>query len=749
MIRAIENLSKRDLLKTAAGLTGLVLGIQVGLRTFSFASAATAETFAPNVYLSIDQNGEVTIVAHRSEMGTGIRTGLPMVLADELEADWSRVKVVQAQGDPKYGDQNTDGSRSVRQFYQPMRVAGATARQMLETAAAKIWNAPVQECLAQNHAVVHSPTGRRLKFGDLVKVAEALPVPAASDLCFKDPKNWRYVGKPVPIVDLKDIVRGAAVFGIDIALPGMKYASIERCPVYGGKVKTFDATDAMATPGVERVLEIPATAPPSGFLPLGGVAAIASNTWAAQQARQKLKIDWDFGAKVSHDSDVYRAALEATARQPGHVARQQGDVDGALQSAAKRIEADYFVPYYAHAPMEVPVAVAQVVDGKCETWCPTQNPQGARTTVAQVLGVSEADVTVNVTLLGGGFGRKSKPDYVAEAALLSKMIGAPIKVTWTREDEIKHDYYHAIAAQHLEAGLDADGATTTWLHRTVFPAIESTFQPDMTYGSAGELQQGVTDMPYDIANVRCENGPAANHVRIGWYRSVYNIPHAFAVCSFADELAAAAGADPVEYLRRLLGAPRKIDLAAIGVNYPNYGASITDYPIDTGRMRAVLDIAANASGWGGKLPPRHGRGVAVHRSFLTYVAVVVEAAVDDQGQISVPRIDMAVDCGLVVNPDRVRAQMEGAVIMGLSNALYSSISIKRGEIQQSNFTDYLVARTDITPETHITIVDSHAPPGGVGEPGVPPVAPALCNAIFAATGKRIHALPVDAELLRA
>jgi isoquinoline 1-oxidoreductase subunit beta len=745
----VENFSRRDLLKTAAGLSGLVLGFHVGLRPFSFASAATPETFAPNVYLSIDENGDVSIVAHRSEMGTGIRTSLPMVLADELEADWNRVKVVQAQGDPKYGDQNTDGSRSVRQFYQPMRVAGATVRQMLETAAAKVWDLPVQECRAVDHAVVHARSGRRLTFGDLVNVAQTVQVPAAGELRFKDPNKWRYVGKPVPIVDLRDIVRGAAVFGIDIVLPGMKYASIERCPVYGGKLKTFDAKDALAIPGVERVVEIPAAAPPSGFNPLGGVAVIASNTWAAQQARQKLKIDWDFGANVSHDSDAYRAALETTARHAGHVVRQQGNVDSALQSATKRIEADYFVPYYAHAPMEVPVAVAQYVDGKCETWCPTQNPQGARTTVAQVLGVSEADVTVNVTLLGGGFGRKSKPDYVAEAALLSKMIGAPIKVTWTREDEIKHDYYHAIAAQHLEAGLDAGGITTAWLHRTVFPAIESTFQPDVTYGSAGELQQGVTDMPYDIGNVRCENGPAANHVRIGWYRSVYNIPHAFAVCSFADELAAAAGADPLDYLRRLVGAARTIDLKAIGVDYPNYGASMAEYPIDTGRMRAVLDIAAEASGWGGKLPARHGRGIAVHRSFLTYVAVVVEVVVDDQGQISIPRVDMAVDCGLVVNPDRVRAQMEGAVIMGLSNALYSSISIKQGQIQQSNFTDYLVARTDITPRTHITIVDSHAPPGGVGEPGVPPVAPALCNAVFAATGKRIRALPIDSDLLHA
>ena len=507
----IANVSRRGLLKGAAIGSGLVLGLRLGLRSLSFTEAAETPSFAPNVFVSIDDGGHVTIVAHRAEMGTGIKTDLPLVLADELEADWTRVKVVQAQGDPKYIDQNTDGSRSTWQFFDAMRVAGATARRMLETAAAQTWSVPVDECRAQNGFVVHGASGRRLAFGELAARAGSLPVPPANQIRLKDRREWRYIGKPVPIVDLKDIVRGRAVYGIDVVVPGMKYASVERCPVYGGKVKSFDAQDALSVAGVEQIVEIPATPMPSGFKPLGGVAVIASNTSSAQRGRQRLKIDWDYGPNAGHDSATFRAELEATAREPGKVARSQGDVDAALASAARRVSADYFVPYLAHASMEVPTAVAHWVGGVCETWSPTQNPAQVRQTVAQVLGINEVDVTVNMTLLGGGFGRKSKPDYVAEAALLSRAVGAPVKVMWTREDDIQHDYCHAISAQHLEAALDRDGRATGWLHRTVFSSIEGTFQPNVAYGGPHELSQGVIDMPYAIPNVRAENGVAANN----------------------------------------------------------------------------------------------------------------------------------------------------------------------------------------------------------------------------------------------
>ncbi|NPT41423.1 molybdopterin-dependent oxidoreductase [Paraburkholderia sp. 1N] len=749
----IVNLSRRRILQgTLAG--GIVLGMRIGGINTAFAAGALPQAgnvrgvFAPNVYVSVSPSGEIILVAHRSEMGTGIRTSLAMILADELDADWQTVKVVQAQGDAKYGDQNTDGSRSIRQFFQPLREAGGSARQMLIAAAAARWRVAPGACHTEPGHVVHTASKRRLPYGALAEAASRQPVPARDTLRLKDEDNWRYIGKSIPIVDLDDIVRGRATYGIDVVLPGMTYASIEHPPVYGATLKSVDAADAMKVPGVLHVVRIPLASLPAGFRPLGGVAVLATNTWAAVQGRKKLKLEWDAGANGSYDTAAYRQTLEDTARRPGKVVRSNGDTGAALQSATKRIAADYFVPHLAHAAMEPLAATASWANGTVEIWTATQNPQQARSTVAQVLGLPESAVTINVTLLGGGFGRKSKPDYVAEAAFLSREVGAPVKLTWTREDDLRNDYYHAICAQHLEGALDGQGKTIAWLHRSVFPSIGTTFTPNVLYGSAGELGQGVTDIPYDIANIQCENGAATAHTRIGWYRSVYNIPHGFAVGSFVDELAAAARQDPVQHLLTLLGPSRHVDLHALGVDYPNYGASMDEYPIDTARYAAVVRAAAVRSSWSTALPARHGRGIAVHRSFLSYVAAVAQVEVADDGSVRVTRVDLAVDCGRMVNPDRVVAQFEGAVVMALGNTLYSELSFRNGMPEQSNFTDYRVARIDSVPQTYVYIVPSDAPPGGVGEPGVPPVSAAICNAIFNATGKRIRALPVDTGLLK-
>jgi isoquinoline 1-oxidoreductase subunit beta len=744
----LENLSRRHVLRGIA-LSRFMVGARVATWSPIDQAGADPASFAPNLFVAIASTGQVTIVVSRSEMGTGIRTSLAMVLADELDADWQSVRVEQAQGDAKYGDQNTDGSKSVRLLLNTMRDAGAAARHMLVTAAARRWGVVPSACHTEAGAVVLRAAGKRLGYGDLADDAAKLPVPPPASVSLKSRADWRYIGKPVPILDLDDIVQGSAVYGIDVMLPGMLHASIERPPSYGGRVKSHDATETLRVPGVERVVEIPGAPPPSGFLPLGGIAVIAANTWAAMQGRQKLRIEWEPGPNADYDTSDYRAALEATARQPGQVARENGDVDSALQTASKRIRADYFVPHLAHVTMEPEACTAVFADGACTVWAATQNPQQARRTVAELLDIHQSAVTVNVTLLGGGFGRKSKPDYVAEAAFLARAVGAPVKVTWTREDDLTHDYYHAIAAQHLEGGLDAGGKPVAWLHRTVFPSIGSTFTANTGYGSPGELSQGVVDMPFDIPNVRCENGRADAHVRIGWYRSVYNIPHAFAVGSFVDELAAAAEKDPVQFLLSALGAPRKLDPNLLGSAYSNYGASLDEYPIDVGRMRNVVLLAAARSGWGSPLPERHGRGIAVHRSFLTYVAAVTHVAVAADGTVTVPRIDLAVDCGMVVNPDRVAAQFEGAAIMGLGNALYSRLTFRQGRAEQSNFTDYQVPHIDATPETHVYLVRSEAPPGGAGEPGVPPVSAAICNAIFRAVGRRVRALPVDPADLKA
>jgi isoquinoline 1-oxidoreductase beta subunit len=730
----IDVVSRRGFLETMFSAGALVLGVSCGVKPAS--AAAGDSTWQPTVYIGLEPDGRVIITAHRSEMGTGIRTALPMVLADELDIDWKKVRIEQAIGDRKYGDQNTDGSTSIRSFYDAIRQSGATARLMLERAAATKWGVSAAECKARNEQVTHAASGRKAGYAELVSLAAQQPVPKKEELKLKTPAEFKYIGKGVPIYDQSDIVAGKGVFGMDARVPNMVYASIERSPVLGGKLKSVDDSEARKVRGVQRTVQVAAFKPPYGFQALGGVAVIADNTWAALQGRKKLKVDWDLGPNSTYESASYKTALLETVRKPQKVARNVGDVDAEFARGGKIHEAEYYAPMLSHAAMEPVNALAEFKDGKVTAWAPTQNPQAVQDTVAKALGIKSQDVICHVTLLGGGFGRKSKPDYVAEAALLSKQIGKPVKVVWSREDDIQFDYFHAVAAMYMKASVDAKGRPTAWLQRSAFPPIGSQNDDSARYGTF-ELGMGWTDVPFDIAHHRVENGPAQAHVRIGWLRSVANIYHAFAVQSFVDELAAAANRDRVEYLLDLMGNPRTLDVQSIPPNTPGYA-------LDTARVRKVIEKVAQQSGWAKKKSGAgHGFGIAVHRSFQTYVAAVVEVEVDAKGNVRIPRVDYAVDTGLVVHPDRVRSQFEGAAVFGTSLALMGEITAQGGRVQQSNFHNYPVARMAEAPrEVHVALMQNDAPPAGVGEPGVPPIAPALCNAIFAATGKRIRELPI-------
>jgi isoquinoline 1-oxidoreductase beta subunit len=752
----VENVSRRSMLKALGIAGGFVLAAPVLSRPAFAAYQTGAEKMPhgtvvdPRVFVAIAPDGTVTIVAHRSEMGTGVRTSLPLIVAEEMDADWSRVRVQQAHGDEvKYGNQDTDGSRSTRHYLMPMRQIGASARTMLEQAAAKRWGVPVAEVKAVNHEVVHEASGRKIGFGDLAADAAKEPVPALDSLKLKDPKNFRYLGKgEIGIVDLHDITTGKAGYGADIRLPGMKYAVIARPPVTGGKLVSFDSTGAMKVSGVEKVMEVQGWPWPSKFQPLGGVAVIARNTGAAIKGRDALKVTWDDGANGKYDSVAYRAELEEAARKPGLVVRKEGDVDAALKSADKVIVGEYYLPHLAHVSMEPPVAVADVKGDKAEIWAPVQSPGGTREDVAKTLGIPEDNVTVNVTLLGGGFGRKSKCDYALEAAMLSKALNAPVKVQWTRDDDVQHDFLHTVSVERIEAGLDKNGKVIAWRHRSAAPSIASTFAAGTVHQAPFELGMGLIDNPFEIANLQCENPEVAAHTRIGWFRSVSNIPRAFAVQSMVGELAHATNRDQKEMLLELIGSPRIVDLSSVKDPW-NYGEPYSSYPIDTARLRRVVELVADKGGWGRSVPKGHGLGIAVHRSFVSYIATIVEVAVDDKGKLTVPRVDTAIDCGTYVNPERIQSQIEGTAIMGLSLAKYGEITFKNGKVQQKNFDDFPVIRIDEAPMvTNVYIVPPgpDTPPSGVGEPGLPPFAPALINAIFAATGKRIRALPIGKQL---
>ena len=728
---ATPDLSRRGFL----GVSGVfVLGACLPVRANTPERSLAAGTLEPNLFLALEGDGTVRITAHRSEMGQGIRTALAQIVADELDADWSRVQVDQAPGDAKYGDQNTDGSRSIRYNYDRLRSAGATARLMLRQAAAEVWQVPLEEVTAANHEVSHAPSGKRLGYGELAGEAAALPVPEEAPL--KPNAEHRFIGKDAVHVDAAAIARGEGTFGADFTLPNMATAVVVRCPWLGGGVEKIvnPPGEQAGFIGIE-ILDPSASAGPQ-FAPLGGAAVIAEDTYTAIRIARELEIEWTESPNHSFDSSQLQQSLLSALQEPGTPVpnAEKGDVDAAFAAGGTELEATYQTPFLAHAPMEPPVAVADVSEDRCVVHATVQDPQAARGLVAAHLQMPLENVKVMPTLLGGAFGRKSKPDFVLEAVELSKRLKRPVRVQWLREDDIRHDFFHAASAQYHRAVVDERGHPNAWLQRTAFPSITTVFAAQASQPAEWELEMGFSNLPYAVANQRMESAGIRPGVRVGWLRSVCNIFHAFSANVFADEMAAQAGRDAIEHRLEIL--PEGGKLSVPGMQPPE------GYELDIGRLRHVIERVRALSEWDRARPDGVGLGFAVHHSFYSYVATVLEASVQN-GQPTVSNAYMVLDCGTYINPDTCRAQMEGAVVFGLSLALLGEIGMENGAVVQSNFHDYPMLRMAQAPATKVELVPAQGRlPAGVGEPGVPPVPPALVNALYAATGKRYRSLPI-------
>jgi isoquinoline 1-oxidoreductase subunit beta len=713
------------LVRASAAGAGLIIGVRLP-ENLLFAQEGKKK-LAPNpfiAYVHVKPTGQISLIVAKSEMGQGIRTGLAMCLAEEVEVDLNSVTVEQADTRPDlYPHLGTGGSGSTMENFDPLRQAGATVRELMISAAAARWKVPRSQCRASKGAVVHATSSRRATYGELIDVASKLPLPPAKNIELKDTSEWKLIGHSTPRVDIPAKSNGAAQFGIDVRVPDMLFAVVARCPTFGGKPAGFDASKAKAMPGVRNVFEIPRMGP--DMFTSGGIVVVADSTWAAIHARDALQITWDRGAAASETTDQLREALRAAAHTPGKQHRNDGDVDAALAKASKTIEAVYEFPYLAHATMEPMNITVHARGGECEVWAPTQSPDWVQRTVAHVLGIPPEKAIVHTTFSGGAFGRRYMADFPAEGAQIAQVVGKPVQLVWTREDDMTHDFYRPMACHRMRGAIGASGHPTAWAHTMATTSIRGYWEPNADPGR--QEVGGAREMPYAIPNVRLDYNPVSSAVPRAWWRSVENSFNGFAVECFIDELAAAAGKDPVQFRHSLLPKP------------PSWKPRSDDDP-DPARLRGVMELAATKSGWSKPLPKGKGRGIASYSSFGSYFAEVAEVTVSDQS-FKVDRIVAAVDCGIAVNPESVRSQTEGAIIFGLSAALKNEITIRNGAVEQTNFDGYDPIRINEAPPIEVYLVKSSEDCGGMGEPGVPPLAPAVANAIFAASGKRLRKLP--------